>query len=97
MYIQLLTKLFNYLFRSFLCSLSTILLNIQLLTSGSSGSTSGTGIASPLTPISTPGDPLTESDISAVAGSVSSSAESVLCDSVVVSYGVPSPPKITNI
>ena len=57
----------------------------MLTLAGSSGSTSGTGIASPLIPISTPGDPLTEDAISAATGSVSSSAESVLCDSVVVS------------
>jgi len=56
-----------------------------MLSSVSSGSTSGTGIAFPLTPISTPGDPLTGGDISIVTGSVSSSDESVLCDSVVVS------------
>jgi len=52
---------------------------------GSSGSTSGTGIAFPLSPISTPGDPLTEGDVFAVTGLVSSSDESVSCDSVVVS------------
>jgi len=44
--------------------------SLLLLASGSSGSTSGTGIAFPLTPILTPGDPLTEGDISAVTGSV---------------------------
>ena len=48
----------------------------------SSGSTSGTGTASALTPILTPGDPLT--DDADAAGSVSSSDESVSCDSVVV-------------
>jgi len=59
--------------------------NTRLLASGSSGSTSGTGIAFPLTPILTPGDPLTEGDVSAATASVSSSDESVSCDSVVAS------------
>ena len=56
-----------------------------LASTGSSGSTSGTGVAFPLTPIHTPGDPLTEGGVSAAATSVSSSDESVSCDSVVVS------------
>ena len=84
----LLTYLLNSLQSQYAANINMLLLGlgyIVLTSGGSSGSTSGTGIASPLIPISTPGDPLTEDDISAVAGSVSSSAESVLCDSVVVS------------
>jgi len=56
-----------------------------VLASGASGSTSGTGTASALTPILTPGDLLTDGDDTAATGSVSSSDESVSCDSVVVS------------
>jgi len=56
-----------------------------VLASGSSGSTSGTGIAFPLTPIHTPGDPLTEGGVSVATASDSSSDESVSCDSLVVS------------
>jgi len=58
---------------------------LVLASTGSSGSTSGMRIAFPLTPILTPGDPLTEGDVSAATGSVSSSDESVSCDSVVAS------------
>ena len=55
----------------------------MLASRGSSGFTSGMGIAFPLTPISTPGDPLTGGDFSTTTGSISLS--SVSCHSVVVS------------
>ena len=55
-----------------------------MLTPGSSGSTYGTGTASALTPILTPGDPLTDGDDAAAISSVSSSDESVSGDSVIV-------------
>jgi len=61
------------------------LISKLLFASRSSGSTSGTGTASALIPILTPGDPLTEGDDTAATGSVSSSDEFVSCDSVVVS------------
>jgi len=61
-----------------------------MLTSGPSGSTSdavggGKGTASALTPIITPGDPLTGGGDAAEICSVSSSDESVSGDSVIVS------------
>ena len=58
---------------------------ILVLASRVSGSTSGTGTASALTPILTPGVPLTDGDGTAAISSVSSSDESVSSDSVVVS------------
>jgi len=61
-----------------------------VLTSGSSGSTSdaaggGKGTASALSPILTPGDPLTDGGDAAAISSVTSSDESVSGDSVIVS------------
>jgi len=62
----------------------------RMLTLGSSGSTSnatggGKGTASALSPILTPGDPLTDGGDAAATGSVSSSDKSVSGDSVIVS------------
>ena len=60
-------------------------LKLLLTSVGSSDSTSGTGTASALSPILTPGDPLTGGGDAAALSSVSSSDESVSSDSVIVS------------